>query len=652
MPDLTSLSKPEEAIVTHLDWEISVDFEKERLCSVATYSVRVLESNATTLNLDTAHLDIASVTCGDGNPLKFTLHPAAEDKSYLGRRLEIDLPRRDSNDKCRIAVSYSTTKFCSALQWLPPPQTAGKKHPYLFTQCQAIHARSLVPCQDCCGVKMTYTAKASVPSWATCVMSALLKKEEEDKASGGKTYTWDQPVPICSYLLALAVGDLTKRTISERCAVWSEPGIVESAAYEFSETEMFLSTAEAITGMDYAWGRYDLLCLPPSFPYGGMENPCLTFVTPTLLAGDKSLADVVAHEIAHSWTGNLVTNATWDHFWLNEGWTTWLQRKIMARMKNNPKFLDFDAIEGRKDMADTVEEFLVSAPENTSMVLNNGDGDPDDSYSTLAYEKGFTFLLYLERLVGTREFEKFFQAYVARFASKTLTSTDFKDFFLQHFAGNSKVGEIDWDAWFYSQGMPPVLPPLDQSMAKASTDLADAWCAFDRGTASSPPATNETSAWASGQITCFLDALQSLTAEKALKVSTLRAMNALYRLAESRNSEILFRYCQLAIASEDESIIHVAVRFITSQGRMKYIRPLYKSLYRSKMGKNIALSTFLKHKDIYHPIASKMIAIDLKDAMEGSTTSNLSMPTNHILMTGAAIAVAGIAVALVRKSRK
>ena len=306
MADLTSYSKPEEAVVTHLDWQISVDFAKERLFSVATYSVRVLQLKATTLNLDTSHLDIVSATGDNGTPLSFTLHSIVGDKSYLGRRLEIDLPQcNDDENTCRITVSYSTTKLCSALQWLPPSQTAGKEHPYLFTQCQAIHARSLVPCQDCCGVKMTYTATASVPSWATCVMSALLEKEEVSEDNTEKMYTWNQPVPICSYLLALAVGELTKKTISERCAVWSEPSVVESAAYEFSETEMFLSTAEAITGRDYAWGRYDLLCLPPSFPYGGMENPCLTFVTPTLLAGDKSLADVVAHEIAHRYDRQL-----------------------------------------------------------------------------------------------------------------------------------------------------------------------------------------------------------------------------------------------------------------------------------------------------------------------------------------------------------
>jgi leukotriene-A4 hydrolase len=319
MEDLSSYSKPEEAVITHLDWTVSVDFETECLLAEATYSVHVLQSKVGKLNLDTSHLDIVTVKTykyeGGSSPLNYTLHPIVEGKSYLGRRLEIDLPQGcnddDDDDTLKITISYSTTKLCSAIQWQSPSQTAGKQYPYLFTQCQAIHARALVPCQDRPGVKMSYTATVTVPDWATCVMSAVLKNTdiliEEKKIRS----TWDQPVPISSYLLAMAVGQLSKRDISKRCAIWSEPSVVEAAAFEFSETEEFLCAAEAITGKDYVWGRYDLLCLPPSFPYGGMENPCLTFVTPTLLAGDRSLADVVAHEISHSWTGNLVTNATW-----------------------------------------------------------------------------------------------------------------------------------------------------------------------------------------------------------------------------------------------------------------------------------------------------------------------------------------------------
>ena len=271
MSDLSSHSKPEEVVVTHLDWKISVDFSKEQLVAEATYLIHFVQPEATTLNLDTAHLDILAVKTFDNEKsIPFTLHALVENKSHLGRRLEIDVTQlKGTEEDCRITIVYATTNKCSALQWLPPSQTAGKQHPYLFTQCQAIHARSLVPCQDRCGVKMTYTATVTVPNWATCVMSALPKSNRKSADGTENIFILDQPVPMSSYLLALAVGDLVKRDISDRCAVWSEPNVVESAAYEFSETEDFLSAAEIITGKKYVWGRYDLLCLPPSFPYGG-----------------------------------------------------------------------------------------------------------------------------------------------------------------------------------------------------------------------------------------------------------------------------------------------------------------------------------------------------------------------------------------------
>lgn len=259
--------------------------------------------------------------------------------------------------------------------------------------------------------------------------------------------------------------------------------------------------------------------------------------------------------------------------------------------------------------------------------------------------QGFTLLLYLERLVGTPEFEKFFQAYIARFASKTLTSTDFKDFFLGHFKENSNTKEIEWDTWFYAEGMPPVLPTLDQSMAKASTDLAALWFGVDSGK-KTPPSTNTISTWSSGQVTCFLDTLQDMTDDNPVQISTLETINALYHLAESQNAEILFRYCKLAIASEDKSVIPIVVRFITSQGRMKYVRPLYRSLYHSKIGKDIAIDTFLQHKDTYHPIAAKMIAIDLKVAME-KTSSKF----NPVILTSLAVVFVWMGIAFVRSRR-
>jgi leukotriene-A4 hydrolase len=359
------------------------------------------------------------------------------------------------------------------------------------------------------------------------------------------------------------------------------------------------------------------------------------------LAGDKSLADVVAHEIAHSWTGNLVTNATWDHFWLNEGWTTWFQRKIMAKIKNNPKFLDFDAIDGRKHLQDAMSEM---APKDTRLVLDIGDGDPDDSYSAVAYEKGFTLLLHLERIVGSKQFENFFKAYVSRFASRTLTSDEFKAFFCDQFKGNSGVETLDWDLWFYGEGMPPVLPELDQSMAMASKDLASLWLSVDREGAA-PPEENDMPSWSSLQITCFLDDLAVKIGDTPLNLSTIKAMNDLYKFSDSRNSEVLYRYCELAIKAEDESVIPVTVRFITTQGRMKFVRPLYRALFKSKMGKVLAVDTFLRNKDFYHPIGVKLIAADLT-AEHNSSSSPASM--DKWLITGALVAAA-VAFAVFRR---
>jgi leukotriene-A4 hydrolase len=533
LSDLSSLSNPSDISVKHLEWKATVDFKKSILKGTATYKFTKNNPNATSLCLDTSHLLIHKVH-SSGTKLAYKLH--AVDKPHLGAKLEIFV-----GDHSSVSIEYQTTSRSSALQWLPPSQTSGKKYPYLFTQCQAIHARTMIPCQDRPGVKTTYVAEITVPVWATCVMSALGKGE--DVKDSTKTCYWYQSVPVSSYLIAMAVGDLTKVDLSDRCAIWSEPSLVQAAAYEFAQTEDFLQIAEELAGTSYVWGRYDLLCLPPSFPYGGMENPCLTFVTPTLLAGDRSLADVVAHEIAHSWTGNLITNATWEHFWLNEGWTTWFQRKIMAKIHKNPAFLDFDAIGGFQ----ALEESCKTMPDEfSSLVAVLGDLDPDDYYSSVPYEKGFNLLLSLERRVGSAVFEDFFQAYVKKFAYKTLTSDQFRDFVMEYFADNDAVSDFDWEVWYHQPGMPPETPIFDRSLAEASETLAAVWLAVDQKRQDSPPI-RDMRTWSSNQITCFLDAL--LSEGTPLKLSTIKAMNDAYGFAGSKNSEILHRYCQLAIAA-------------------------------------------------------------------------------------------------------
>ena len=595
-------------------------------------------------------------------------------KDHLGRRLVIPLASAAGSDKCKVSITYTTSSDpvqCTAAQWLPPAQTAGKVHPYLFTQCQAIHARSLVPCQDLPGAKFTYDATVTVPSWATAVMSALPGEEQKvhrgkksKNGGGSKVYHFRQPVPIPSYLLALAVGDLAGHDVSPRCRIYTEPSVLDAAAFEFSQTEDFLKAAEDLTGIEYPWTRYDLLVLPPSFPYGGMENPCLTFVTPTLLAGDKSLADVVAHEIAHSWTGNLITNKTWGHFWLNEGWTTWLQRKIMShqRVCSDPKIgsgiYGLDALGGWKHLQDDI---ALHSEEDTVMVLTLGDSDPDDSYSSVPYEKGFNLLHALEGLVGEDAFLEFTKAYIRKFKYSTITSEEFRAFYADHFKGKaeeSKASTFDWDEWLYKPGMPPASydPNFDRSLAEDAEQLASGWLEFDAGKITAAPGIGEDIAsWSTAQRTWFLDVLLSATEDRSTPLSpkTIGALDETYGFSEQKNAEVLFRFLMLAVltASPESDVLDITTRFITTQGRMKYVRPLYRALRdSSSKSKALAISTFIANADFYHPIASKMLANDLST---GGSKANRGDKTKKLLLVGAVVAVAvGIGMVLIRGKKR
>lgn len=353
--DHSSLSCPNLAVSTHIKLEWDLDFDKQIISGFAEHLVEILVNGTFQVDFDSASsLNIVGNVLVDGEVGSYTL---SDEHPVLGRKISVAVPLAKQLKGCNITIrfEYYIDAKASAVQWLEPSATKGGKLPYLFTQSQAIHARSLLPCMDSPGVKTPYTAVVTAPKWCTVLMSALqsnttIKNQGDEEKS---TFVWIQPVPVPAYLIALAAGNLESRDISERVRIWAEPEVVEAATWEFAETEDFLRAAEDIT-CPYAWTRYDVLCLPPSFPYGGMENPCLTFATPTLLAGDRSLADVIAHEIAHSWTGNLVTNSTWDHFYLNEGWTVWLERKITSKVKGSDEHGKLSAQIGWKHLQDDI----------------------------------------------------------------------------------------------------------------------------------------------------------------------------------------------------------------------------------------------------------------------------------------------------------
>eukprot|EP01083_Nonionella_stella_P242951 847031_1 len=610
-------SSPDIIRTKHVALDLVVDFDVKKLIGSVELTFDVLQPTDEFV-LDTRDLSIKRVTfLKTDAELKFSLL----EPSALGCPLSIALPADlvEIGSSATIRIDYETSPEASAIQWLTPEQTAGKKHPYLFTQCQAIHCRSMIPIQDMPGVKVTYSARIRAPKPLTVLMSALRKENKASDDGKSTIFSFDQPVCIPSYLIALAVGNLTSLPVGPRSDVWCEPEMVEAAAWEFAETEKFIQIAEEIVGK-YEWTRYDLLMLPPSFPYGGMENPCLTFVTPTLIAGDRSLADVVAHEISHSWFGNLVTNKKWEDFWLNEGMTVFLERKIGTKFHDFPGFFDLSALEGFRSLEIDVNEFGNDSP-FTRLVPELSGMDPDDAFSSVPYEKGFTFLMFLQGIVGEEPMVEFLREHCKRYKFGVVDSYGWKDFFLEFFKDKvsvEKLKSIEWEKWFKSTGMPLVIPKYDRTLVDQAQRLAAVWMEG----ADVPESAADFEEWTAKQKILFLNRIleiisQTLGVAPAGELiqkmrERLTAMAQFYKLPETKNCELLFRYLMGAITTEDASAYDKTVEFLGAQGRMKYVRKIYRNMYSHEPSRQLALDTFTRLRGFYHPIASKMIAKDLK----------------------------------------
>ncbi|GAB4820711.1 hypothetical protein N2152v2_007757 [Parachlorella kessleri] len=623
---LSSFANINACCVEHCDLHLRVDFESQTLAGQAKYIVVIKRAGVSVLVLDTRDI---TVGCGivNGEAAQLSL---GEPHKVLGAPLHIKLPASlAAGETVVVELDFVTSPQSSAVQFLEPSQTAGGKHPFLFTQCQSIQARSLIPCQDIPAAKMSYTAAVTVPRGLRALMSALQCEQGEgpeglsppanpdgNASPPSETFYFRQPVPIATYLLALVVGDLESRPLGPISRVWAEPSMVDAAAWEFAETPRFLEAAEKVAGIPYVWGRYDLLLLPPSFPYGGMENPCLTFVTPTLLAGDRSLANVVAHEIAHSWTGNLasVTCASWEDEWLNEGWTMWLERKIIGRLYGEQMY-QFHAVMGLRELRAVVDDLGPTHPFTCLCPKIPDDVDPDDVSSSICYEKGFYFIQYLQELVGgSAVFEDFFRDYLRHYQGKSLSSDDFRCFVTSYFEGKvPAVATIDWQTWYHTPGMPPLVNKYDQSLAKQADALAAKWHSLDADSRSDNRPQGCSPDDLKGWVVAFLDALRELCTKQALHASTARKMAALYGLDSTRNSEIRFSWYQLCLKAGDEAVLPQVQAFLKQQGRIKYLEPLYKELIAfGGPGRELARKTFDMKKQEYHPVASRMVGEELK----------------------------------------
>nr|XP_002123481.1 leukotriene A-4 hydrolase [Ciona intestinalis] len=605
--DPTSYCDPTAAKIQHINIDWTVDFERTLLSGSVELLFNVLQDDISSITLDSKDLHIKKISNGQVE-LKYSF---GDKHKAFGSALTVTLPAPvNKGAELTLHIEYETSSNASALQWLTKEQTAGKMHPYMFSQCQAIHARSLLPCQDSPSVKATYSSKVTVQDPLVALMSALQCWDKSSKNENGekvKTYKFTQKVPTPSYLIAIVVGLLESRDIGPRSKVWSEKEFVEKAAHEFAETEKMLAAGEELGG-PYVWGQYDLLVLPPSFPYGGMENPCLTFVTPTLLAGDRSLANVIAHEIAHSWTGNLVTNHTWEDFWLNEGHTVFLERKIMSRL-NGEKTRHFDAFNGLSSLRYSIETFGETSP-YTKLVIKLDDVDPDDSFSSVPYEKGHTLLFYLENLLGGPSvFEPFLLSYINKFKFKSVSTSQWKEHLYEFFNDKRAVlDSVDWDDWFNSPGMPKNIPDYDQTLVKECSALACRWAKASTSDFSSFKS-NDLDNFTSRQKMAFLG---ELVLKDPLTPQHIDAMEKLYHFSSSGNSEIKFRWLRLGIRACAKCVIKPALEMVAAQGRMKFTRPLYRDLGAWDESRDQAIECFKRNKPAMHSTTAGLIEKDLK----------------------------------------
>lgn len=603
--DPNSYSEPEKinTLQSLLSW--TIDFENTKIVGSVTHKFKVLENNLPSILLDVRDLKISNACILAGAtsiPINYTISDEVEN---IGSKLTLELPEGTAQGELQVKIDYETSSCASGLQWLTPEQTLGKKHPYMFSQCQAIHARSVMPCQDTPAVKFTYNASVKHPKDLTALMSAII-----DNKSEGLT-TFKQAVPIPAYLLAIALGDLVSLPLGPNSNVWAEEGVIKASAEEFSETSKMLKTASDICG-PYVWKQYDLLVMPPSFPFGGMENPCLTFVTPTLLAGDKSLADVVAHEIAHSWTGNLVTNKNFEHFWLNEGFTVFVEAKIVGRMKGE-KERDFHMMRNLTDLAECLRTQLEGSPELTKLVVDLSNLGPDDAFSSVPYIKGSTFLRYIEDLFGGASvFEPFLQSYLKKYEYKSVVTDDFKNALYEYFVDTdkkAKLDEIDWDLWLYGEGMPPIIPKFDDSLAIISQNLCTAWST--KTTIELAEDSQVRQSISTHQLIDFLGKLIECKTIADLSTEKINLLEQIYNLNGTKNAEIRLRFMRLCIMARQMNRMNEIIEFANSSFRMKFVRPIYRDLAQWPEAKPIAVENFNKVKNEMMKVCSLGIEKDL-----------------------------------------
>ena len=585
--DPYSFARPEVARVTHVALDLTLSFARRAVAGQATLDIAAAPG-AGEVVLDTDGLQITAVTDADGGTLPYRLGPVEAGK---GAPLTVQM-----GDRRRIIVHYATGN-AAALQWLTPEQTAGGQHPYLLSQGQPTLNRTWIPTQDSPGIRQTWEAVIRAPTPLTVVMSGdRLTPNGEPAGDGMRAFRFRMDHPVAPYLIAIAAGDIVFRELGPRSGVWSEPAMIDAAAAELVDTERMIAAAEALYG-PYRWGRYDMIVLPPSFPYGGMENPTLTFLTPTFIAGDRSLNGLVAHELAHSWSGNLVTNATWADNWLNEGFTNYFENRIMEALYGERRAAQEETL-SFADMEAAIAEHGPSA-DITRLHLPPGTDGPDAYASGIVYDKGAAFLRTVERIAGRERFDAWLRSWFDRHAFQPATSA----MLLADMRANLVRGDADLERrlmleeWIYGPGLPANVQRPDPA-AFASVDRAIA--AYGRTGIVDPASW---AGWTTAERLRFFDRLpRQRTAQQ------LAALDADLGLSRERNNEVLFAWLNLAMANRYDPAVPATESFLARVGRRKFVLPLFRTLWdQGEWGRPIAQRVYARTRAGYHAVTTASV---------------------------------------------
>ncbi len=564
-----SFGNSHEVLPQSLHLDLNADFEKQIIQGFAEWDIKPNEL-AKQVIFDTKELKIEKVSV-DGEEVEFK---KGKELEIFGAPLLIPI---DKNTK-KVRIYYETSPHAEALQWLSKEQTGGK--PLLFSQSQAILARTWVPCMDMPSLRFTYTAKISCPNDLLPLMSATNPKTK----SLNSVYEFEMQQPIPSYLLALTIGDYEFKELGTNCGVYATPGKLQEAANEFVDLPKMIQAAEKLYG-PYQWGRYDIVVMPAAFPFGGMENPRLTFATPTIVTGDKSLVSLIAHELAHSWSGNLVTNHTWSDFWLNEGFTVYFEDRIMEEIYGRD-YADMMAKLSFGDLQNTVVKMMQTPKENdTKLFLNLENRNPDDGVSDIAYEKGRFFLLLIEKTVGRERFDAFLKSYFQKYAFKTITTEEFKSYLYDNlFQNPAEVVPLEINNWIYETGLPSNCPII------LSVELLKLDSLITKIKEGYKITKEETKDWTTHHYLYFIRNINKQS-------TSIQEIDSVFGFSQWKNAEILCEWYKWCIEANYEKSKPYIKTYLANVGRRKFVLPLFE-----KMTENTNKNWKIFAKDIFKEI--------------------------------------------------